>query len=99
MRCSHWPNVAPFTSDSRDPHMSETTFELRAKGLLSSEHETQPRHTLPPTNKYTQTTLYSMIEGLIGRKDLFIGYGRIACPAFSRYREARVAGATQDGYS
>ena len=98
MRCSHWANVAAFTSDSRDPHMAETTFPVRAQGLFPSEHETQPRRTLLPTNKHTQTTPFSMIEGFFGWKHLFIGYGRTACPAFSRYREARVAGATQDGY-
>jgi len=71
MRCSHRANVAAFTSDSRDPHMAETTFEHRAWGLLSSEHETQPRHTLSPRNRHTQTAPYSVIEGLIGRKELF----------------------------
>jgi len=98
MRLSHWANVAAFTSDSRDPKMAETTFEYRAQGLFPSEHETQPRHTLLQKNKHTQATLNSMIEGFLGRKDLFIGYGRTACPAFSRYHEARVAGATRDGY-
>jgi len=78
--------------------MAETTFPVRAQGLFPSEHETQPRRTLLPTNKHTQTTPFSMIEGFFGWKYLFIGYGRTACPAFSRYREVRVAGATQDGY-
>ena len=98
MRLSHWANVAAFTSDSRDPKMAETTFPARAQGLFPSEHETPLRHTLPSKNEHIRTTLNSMIEGFFGQKDLFIGYGRTACPAFSRYHEARVAGATRDGY-